>query len=171
MEESAEAKGIRVYPPWRTACGFANPVIEVAFANQQSLLEINTERLRKAVTSILTDASIGEATISIAVVDDPTIHELNRRFLEHDYPTDVLSFVLERDGERLDGEVIVSADHALRRAHEYRWSADDELLLYVIHGTLHLVGHDDQDDESQARMRERERHYLSLCGVVSHGDS
>jgi probable rRNA maturation factor len=149
----------------RTACGFASTVVEIAIANQQSSLEINTERLRAAVTKILTDADIHDATISVAVVDDATIHELNRRFLQHDYPTDVLSFVLERVKNRLEGEVIVSADYALRSAHEYRWSADDELLLYVIHGALHLAGHDDQDDESRAIMRQRERHYLLACGV------
>ena len=62
---------------------------------------------------ILEDAAIGEAEISVAVVDDPTIHALAPRSISsHDYPTDVLSFVLERDEDCLEGEVIVSADTA-----------------------------------------------------------
>ena len=56
----------------------------------------------------------------MAVVNDPVIHELNRRFLEHDYPTDVLSFALERDGDLLEGEVVVSADTARRTARALR---------------------------------------------------
>lgn len=122
--------------------------------------------MRQAIAMIMTDAKIGRASISIAIVDDAKIHALNRRFLQHDYPTDVLSFVLERDEDRLDGEVIVSADYAARSAPDYGWSAVDELLLYVIHGMLHLVGYDDQDDHSQAIMRDRERHYLQACGVT-----
>ena len=141
-------------------------MIEIAIANEQTVLDFSEGRLRRAVTQILTDAGISNATISIAIVADATIHDLNRRFLQHEYPTDVLSFVLEQNEGSLDGEIIVSADYALRSAHEYRWSADDELLLYVLHGTLHLVGHDDQDDDSRALMRDRERHYLSQLHVT-----
>ena len=62
--------------------------------------------------AILADAGISTGMVSVAVVDDPAIHRLNREFLQHDYPTDVLSFLLERDGEHLEGEVIVSSDTA-----------------------------------------------------------
>ena len=141
-------------------------MIEVAINDDQETLVIDPDQLRRAISTILGDAGLETATISLAVVDDPTMHELNRRFLKHNYPTDVLSFVLEDDGQKLDGEVIVSADYAVRSAPDYGWSAADELLLYVIHGTLHLVGYDDLDDESCAKMRERERHYLSQFGVT-----
>ncbi len=114
---------------------------------------------------ILDEASIGEAEISVAVVDDPTIHQLNRQYLSHDDPTDVLSFVLERSAERLEGEVVVSADTACRTAPRFAWSAADELLLYVIHGTLHLVGHDDRTPDDRAAMRARERACLGRFGL------
>jgi probable rRNA maturation factor len=140
-------------------------LIEVAISDDQITLVVDGDRLRSAIAMILSDSGRETATISLAIVDDPTIHELNRRFLKHDYPTDVLSFVLEDDGQRLDGEIIVSADYAARSAPDYGWSAEDELLLYVIHGTLHLVGFDDLDDEPRAEMRKRERHYLGQMGV------
>jgi probable rRNA maturation factor len=108
---------------------------------------------------------VGHAQLSIAIVDDATIHELNRRYLEHDYPTDVLSFTLERDNEHLEGEVIASAETAARSAADYGWSADDELLLYVVHGTLHLVGHDDGTPDERAVMRRLERRYLASFGL------
>ena len=117
---------------------------------------------------IVRDAGCSEVTLSIAVVDDSTIHRLNREFLDHDEPTDVISFVLEREGERLDGEVIASAETAIAAAREIGWPAADELLLYVIHGTLHLVGFDDLTAEARAEMRGRERHYLALMGVEAH---
>jgi probable rRNA maturation factor len=141
-------------------------MIEIAVANEQSSLVIRESRLIEAVRAIFTDANITQAAVSIAIVDDATMHDLNRRFLDHDYPTDVLSFVLEQTDTALDGEIIVSADYALRSAHEYRWSGDDELLLYVIHGALHLIGHDDQDPESKAKMQEQERRYLAKFNVT-----
>ena len=125
-------------------------------------LAIDEERPRRAAQAILRDAQIDERSLSIAVVDDATMHGLNRQYLEHDYPTDVLSFTLERSPGKIEGEVIVNFDMAAGRAGEFGWSAEDELLLYVIHGTLHLVGYDDGSDEARAEMRAAERRYLAL---------
>lgn len=133
-------------------------------SNRQSLLSTDSERLRGAVAAVLEEEGIKSAAISIAVVDDPTIHDLNRRFLNHDEPTDVISFPLD-DADGIEGDVIVSAETAIRSAARYDWPPADELLLYVIHGTLHLVGYDDLDDASRAEMRSRERHYLAALGL------
>ncbi len=127
---------------------------------------LDEARLKKAVRAVLKDAGFEDGEISIAVVDDAEMHVLNRKYLDHDYPTDVLSFVLEEDDGRLDGEIIVSSDYAAREAEIYEWTAEDEILLYVIHGSLHLVGHDDQDAASKQKMREAERHYLGLFGLT-----
>lgn len=140
--------------------------IEVEIANEQDKLPIDEERLVAAARLLLRSEGITAATISLAVVDDPTIHELNRRHLGHDYATDVLSFVLEASPDRFEGEVIVSADTAISSAGRFDWSPADELLLYVIHGCLHLAGHDDQTDEARAIMRDREKHYLAEFGLL-----
>lgn len=139
--------------------------IEIQIADQQQAIAVDHERLRTAVSRILDDAGITSAEVSLAIVNDSAIHELNRRFLDHDEPTDVLSFLLARQDERLEGEVIVSADTAVRQAAQFNWEPGDELLLYVVHGTLHLVGYDDADAASQAEMRSRERHYLAGFGL------
>lgn len=135
-------------------------MIIVEFANEQSRLPIDQQRLRSSVQMICADALVQNAKISLAVVDDPTIRELNRRWLGHDEPTDVLSFGLNAEGSHLEGEIIVSSDMASASASRYGWTPHDELLLYVIHGALHLVGYDDQSPERQTQMREREAHYL-----------
>ena len=139
--------------------------MQIEIANQQTKLPIDADRLQKAVMPILADAGYEQGNLSIAVVDDPTIHELNRRHLAHDYPTDVLSFCLEEAPGQLEGEVIVSADTAQTNAAEYGWGAENELLLYVIHGVLHLVGHRDKTDDEILAMREAERVYLKIAGV------
>ena len=142
-------------------------VIDVA--NRQTVLEVDQLQIVQAVRMILRDAALKRAEISVAVVDDTTIHALNRQYLEHDCATDVLSFVLERGGDLLEGEVIVSAETAASRAPEFGWPPGEELLLYVIHGTLHLVGYDDGSSDDRATMRSRERDCLVRLGIEPPG--
>ena len=136
------------------------------------IIEINTDeqphqpdraRLKKAVRLVLQDANIRTAEISIAIVSDERMQELNRHYLQHDYPTDVLSFLLNHDeaAQSLEGEIIASSDYAAREAVRYGWSTDDELLLYVIHGCLHLVGYDDTMPAGKQAMRQAEAKYLA----------
>ena len=94
-------------------------MIHVHVADEQSALEIDHLRLISAVERILQDADIRQAEVSLAIVDDPTMHRLNREYLEHDYPTDVLSFLLDREGDRLEGEVIASTDTAIESAGRF----------------------------------------------------
>ncbi|NUQ65521.1 MAG: rRNA maturation RNase YbeY [Pirellulales bacterium] len=150
-------------------CG-SRKVVEVEIANEQSVLLVDEDRLRRAVRIALDETPVRRAAISLAVVDDPTIHRLNRRYLDHDYPTDVLSFVLDRTADSLDGEVIVSSDTAVASAAQFGWSADDELLLYVIHGVLHLAGYDDILPEQRGKMRNRERACLARFGLEHRFD-
>ena len=146
-------------------------VVAMAFtieiANEQPADGINTVRLKQGIRAVLKEAGIAEAEISVAIVDDARMHELNRQYLAHDYPTDVLSFVLEFDEQAssLDGEIIVSADYAAREAARYGWSTEDELLLYVLHGALHLVGHDDKTADAKLAMREAEARHLARFGL------
>ncbi len=141
-------------------------MIQVEIANEQSKHTFDCELLQKAVRLVVENESGDEADVSIAIVDDDTIHALNRKYLEHDYPTDVLSFLLSSSGDTLEGEVIVSADTAAREAVRFGWSTSDELLLYLIHGTLHLVGYEDASEADRATMRTKERHYLAALGVT-----
>ncbi|MFV2065687.1 MAG: rRNA maturation RNase YbeY [Pirellulales bacterium] len=136
-------------------------MIEVVVTSSTATYKEDDPRLRKAVQDILQGADIGHATVSVAVVDDATIQGLNRRYLDHDYPTDVLSFCLERGEDRLEGEVVVSGDTAARQAERFGWKAEEELLLYVVHGALHLVGYDDQTPEGARSMRTAEKECLA----------
>jgi probable rRNA maturation factor len=101
--------------------------------------------------------------VSVVICDDATIHALNRQFLRHDYPTDVLSFPLGDtlpDGTTLLGEIVISMDTATRNAQRYHQSLERELVHLALHGTLHLLGYDDQTPAQRRRMRYKERTYL-----------
>ena len=153
--------------------------------DQQSLLAVDHDRLRAALARVLTAERIVSAEISLALVDDAEIQRVNREFLGHDYATDVISFVLNDEASPLDekrssrvaesapphleGELIVSTETALREAAAHGWTPADELLLYVVHGLLHLCGYDDLTDEARPVMRAREREVLAGWQLVPTG--
>jgi probable rRNA maturation factor len=135
-------------------------MLSIAVQNQQKSLRVDKRLFKKIVRQILEDAKIDSAEISVAVVDDPTIARLHEEFLNDDSPTDVISFVLDSSLGRLEGEIVASADTAIARANEYNWTPEEELLLYVIHGALHLVGYDDTTSKLRKVMRKMEEHYV-----------
>lgn len=122
-------------------------------------------KLKRTVETVLKCEKLKtSATVSLVLCDDRTIHELNIRYLGHDYPTDVLSFPLS-EGELLVGEIIISVETAERNAKRFRQTLEQELLRLAIHGTLHLLGYDDATSQQRKRMRQKERRYLKLIGV------
>jgi probable rRNA maturation factor len=121
------------------------------------------EKISEILRTIARDAGYLEGEISVAIVDDQTMHQLNARHLQHHYTTDSLSFLLGA-GERLEGELIACRDVARRVAEQGGWSAHWELLLYLIHGMLHLVGYDDHEPIGLEKMKRSEYHYLKMAG-------
>ncbi len=124
---------------------------------------LDLERLRRVVTRICVDHGISVGHLSFTVLGDERIHALNRETLGHDYPTDVISFDYvepERRSTRVEGEVVVNADYAAREAPEHGHGPAEELLLYCIHGTLHVLGYDDDEPDAAATMAELQERYL-----------
>src|SRR5438552_13872373 len=141
-------------------------MIRVSIACPQETVSVDRSRLRDVARAVLDGEGVHEAEISLAVVDDSTIHQLNRRYLDHDEPTDVLSFPLsEPTAKQLAGELVIGGEVARRQADSRGHDVQAELALYVIHGLLHLCGYDDNNAEAAAEMRQRERHYLRQLGL------
>jgi probable rRNA maturation factor len=139
--------------------------IAVEVSNTQSHLPIDRQALVRLVESTLLAEGVTSASISIAIVDDLTIRAINREHLDHDWPTDVISFPLSDPGDSgLSGELIVSGEMAANTATDAGVSAWDELALYVVHGLLHFCGYDDAEPGSRAEMRRREGELLAMSG-------
>ncbi len=138
----------------------------ISIASPQESVAIDRGRMRDAVRTVLEGEGRADAEISLAFVDNATSHRLNRQYLNHDEPTDVLSFPLsEGTTGRLKGELVIGAEVALAQAESLGHDVQAELALYVIHGLLHLCGYDDHTEAEAAEMRERERHYLQKLGL------
>lgn len=105
--------------------------------------------------------------LSLALVGDRRMAELHERFMNVKGPTDVLTFELEHDarGRVSAGEVIVCVPFAVRAAKKEKVPVRKELLLYALHGMLHLCGFDDRNDADFAQMHQREDEILKRLGV------
>ncbi len=121
------------------------------------------ERVRAAAAAALEAEGRAQAQLSVTLVDDTRMAALHLRYLQQAGPTDVLAFPLaeEDDCDPLLGEVVVSVDTADREAKARGLASEEELLRYVIHGTLHLLGYDDHQEEERARMHRRQETLLA----------
>ncbi len=136
----------------------------IYITDRQKTMRVPAARARRLARRIL-----GRRSVSLAFVSDAEIRRLNRRFLGHDRPTDVLAFRLDPPRSRagrtgLFGEVVVSAQTATREARRRRLHAEEELLRYVAHGLLHLLGYDDRRPRDPARMWSRQERELRRLG-------
>lgn len=122
-----------------------------------------------------------QAEVSVVLADDEYIHQLNRQYRGKDMPTDVLSFAMNDlcQGEHepniaeapdnmeiLLGDIIISLETTARQAEEYGHSLERELAYLTVHGMLHLLGYDHEEEEERAEMRQEEEYVLSLLGIT-----
>ena len=116
------------------------------------------EKFKLLAESICRRFSVAGAAVSIAIVDDEAISVINKQFLDHTGPTDVISFDLtdEDAGGVRNLEIVINADQAARQAAERSHDAESELALYITHGLLHNFGFDDHDEADSKKMHEME---------------
>jgi len=146
---------------------FSDEPLFLEVLDEQDELVVDLERVRVVCERILADGKIISGRINVVLVNSDTIQQYNRDFLQHDYPTDTISFPIDdRQSEgHLEGEVLVCTEVAKERSEEFGWTAEEESLLYVVHGMLHLIGFEDALPEQQEVMQEKERYYLAAIGI------
>ncbi len=126
--------------------------MSVQVTDQQTFIPRAKAACRRAASAVL-----GDRKVVVALVDDKTIADVHGRFLDDATPTDVITFP--------HGEIVVSAQTALREATARGIAPIEELTLYVVHGALHLRGHSDRSPKARARMRAAERRVLKSLGL------
>lgn len=137
------------------------PSLDIHLAHPS--LALDEAAVRAAVARAAAGEGFAVVALSVVLADHAAVHALNREWLSHDYETDVVSFALDDEAAargEVDGEVYVDLDTAAERAPEFGAAFEEEALRYVLHGLLHLMGHDDATDEERSRMRALEDRYL-----------
>ena len=159
--------------------------VQVFCADEQSACAVDIERWRRLASDVLLAEGVrGAAELSLLLVDEDVIAELNRVHMGKNGPTDVLSFPIDAvlvddspgpghvsrgpdrpqpdsdDHPLLLGDVVVCPAVAQRQAPEHAGTFDDEMALLVTHGVLHVLGYDHAENDEKARMQARERALL-----------
>jgi probable rRNA maturation factor len=136
----------------------------------QSEFSFAEELLERAAQAVLANASQpAESELSVILTDDARLHEINLNYLGVDAPTDVLSFpASETDpetGSRYIGDILISVPRARAQAEAAGHSLEAEVQLLVVHGVLHLLGHDHAEPDEKARMWHAQAEILKGLGL------
>lgn len=141
-----------------------------------------SEEMLKEVENLLQFAAEREgvqdqAEVSVTIVSNDDIHQINKEYRGKDAPTDVISFALEEEGEGeieivgaemppVLGDIIISADRTREQAEEYNHSFKRELGFLAVHGFLHLLGYDHMTKEEEEEMFTKQKELLDRKSVV-----
>lgn len=141
----------------------------VSLRNKQKKAAIDTNRLRRSLKRLLKELQRENGELSVLIVDDEQIRAINRDYLERDRPTNVISFAMtEGEGGNIHpellGDIVISAETAVRDALAGDLPLMDEMEFLLIHGLLHLLGynHENVGHEEAERMKRKEQELFSL---------
>lgn len=162
--------------------------LQLDFSNEQNKVEIPDawiDKLSELLKLAGEAEGLTDGEVTLTFVDDEEIHTLNRDYRGIDRPTDVLSFAMQDEGtEELDiifevesedeadpisgmlGDIIISAERAVQQSEDYGHSLEREIGFLFVHGFLHLIGYDHQDEESEAVMTAKQEAVLQKAGLT-----
>ncbi|MEI8187010.1 MAG: rRNA maturation RNase YbeY [Chlorobiaceae bacterium] len=123
--------------------------------------EIPEQMLEQAVVMVLKNEGFAVESIVGVYCGNKMMQRINREFLQHDYPTDTITFRYNK-GRDIDGEFYISLDVVKDNAARFTADFQHELLRVTFHSALHLIGYDDQSPDERKLMQEKEAHYLTL---------
>ena len=139
----------------------------IRFFLEDVIFDFNQKLLTKRWLNLVAEAeqrNIGD--INIIFCSDPYILDINMKYLQHDYYTDIITFDY-CESDILSGDLFISIDSVRDNSSEFSSSFNDELNRVIVHGLLHLIGYDDHKDEDIAVMRSKEDFYLCLRDTIS----
>lgn len=121
----------------------------------------NKEELTQWILKAIRKEGFRPGSLNIIFCSDRHLRKMNKKYLQHDYNTDIITFDLTDDPSVVNGELYISTDRVQHNGVQYGTGFRDELHRVIIHGVLHLCGYSDKSALKQQEMRRREDHFLS----------
>ena len=122
---------------------------------------VNTTQISSWLSSCIADLGYNLGELSIIFCNDKYLLDINKKHLNHDYYTDIITFNYNVE-KKLNGDLFISVDRVKDNASAFNENFNMELFRVIIHGILHLCGFNDKTTKEQKEMRQKENHYLSL---------
>ncbi|MCK9195564.1 MAG: rRNA maturation RNase YbeY, partial [Syntrophales bacterium] len=140
-----------------------NPSMTILIENRQKKITLNRRQVRNSLVRLLKRLGLEDRELSLLLVDNEEIRELNRLYLGRDYPTNVISFSMSEGAygdvnPQLLGDIIISVEKAMSEGETSGASLKESLDFLMIHGLLHLLGYDHESGDTQEarRMQDKE---------------
>lgn len=135
----------------------------IQFFQQQTDYKVrNKQHLRKWIQQLITqEAGLKIGAINIIICDDPYLLEINQAYLDHDTYTDIITFDLSHEEDRLSTDIYISIDRIIENASLFsNKSTEEELHRVIAHGLLHLCGYNDETEDEKKEMTDAENRWL-----------
>lgn len=147
--------------------------MEIGIFNQTNeKLDKELDELKDMLSNFCKREDLGNVIFNIIIIDNPTIHKINKEYRDKDAPTDVISFaleddktVIEPDGVRILGDIYISIDKVHEQALEYGHSFKRELSFLAVHGLLHLLGYDHMEKSDEEVMFKKQEEVLNYYEI------
>ena len=147
--------------------------MEIGIFNQTNeKLNKELDELKDMLSDFCKREDLGNVIFNIIIIDNPTIHKINKEYRDKDAPTDVISFaleddktVIEPDGVRILGDIYISIDKVHEQALEYGHSFKRELSFLAVHGLLHLLGYDHMEKSDEEVMFKKQEEVLNYYEI------
>ncbi len=130
--------------------------------------KISKKVIHRIIKLLKDDNHLKIINLEINIVDINSIVELNKKYLNHNYATDVISLNYSGSSSIIDGEIFISYNVAEENAKKYRVTFDDELKRLIIHGVLHLIGYEDGTPELRKKMKLKEDFYVKKTKILGN---
>lgn len=139
--------------------------IEFAF-NKISEFPFPEDDFRKWILAIIDNENEKPGELNFIFCDDDFIYEINKKYLDHDTFTDIITFDYSEDFGNVSGDIYVSIDRIKDNANQYKVEFQEELARVIAHGVLHIIGYKDKTVEETEIMRKKENDYLQIIDFL-----
>ena len=140
----------------------------IRFFTEEIKFELKSKRVLKDwITNTILQEKKRPGAINYIFCNDPYLHSINLRYLNHDFYTDIITFDNSEKSDTISGDIFISIERVKDNAEKFQISLNQELSRVLIHGILHLIGYDDSTTPAAKLMRKKEDYYLSLLPDIS----
>ena len=130
--------------------------------NNSRKLKINKKGIHDIISLLKNELKFSIFSLQINIVYSDYILEINKKYLGHNYSTDIITFNYSGKNDNLDGEIFISIDEAFSNSKNYEVTLDNELARLVTHGILHLLGYDDLKPRDKKKMKKEENRLVKF---------
>ncbi len=132
-------------------------------------IKVHKKTVHKLVGLICIDLKLNVKSLEFNFISSESLLQLNKKFMRHNYRTDILTFDYSSEKNNLDGEILISFEDASDNSKKYGVSVDNELLRLIIHGILHLIGYEDSTAVKRKKMKMIEDELVNKFQKFSKG--